>query len=116
MEAYGTLNGHIFQSQSLLFSLEVGIWLPIGCSCSCSYYAYESRGFLEVCAEILFMNGTDMTTANYTVTLSADSMSASSSAQSMCNFKYTINKQVYYLRPAGKGELDPVLGYFSRIS
>ena len=64
------------------FSLEVGIWLPAGYSC-CSYYAYESDGFLEVCAEILFINETGITTTNYTVTLYADSTFTSYSAQSM---------------------------------
>ena len=54
---------------------ETLIWFHSGCSCY--YEVNEQTGSLEVCAEILFINGTASTTSDYTVTISADNTSAS---------------------------------------
>lgn len=46
--------------------------LQNACGGDCSYRVDEESGSLTVCAEILFINGTALTTANYTVSISTD--------------------------------------------
>ena len=58
---------------------EVLVWFDAGCSCS--YSVNEQSGSLEVCARILFINGTELTTSDYTVTISADTTSASAQSK-----------------------------------
>ena len=41
----------------------------------------EQSGSLQVCAEILFINGTRLTTSDYSVTLSADNSSATANSK-----------------------------------
>lgn len=55
-----------------LFILDVLVALQSACGGNCSYGVAEEAGPLTVCAEILFINGTALTTANYTVTISID--------------------------------------------
>ena len=53
---------------------EVLIWLTVGCGCS--YSVHEQSGSLEVCAEILFINGTATTISDYNVSMSTAQSSA----------------------------------------
>ena len=66
--------------------------LQYACSSDCSYPVNEESGPLRVCAEILFINGTTSTTANYTVIISTDDATADGniSAQSKLSDKYTV--------------------------
>ena len=57
------------------------VWFDVGCSCS--YGVNEQSGSLEVCAQILFINGTELTISDYTVTISADTTSASAQSELM---------------------------------
>ena len=63
------------------FNAEVMVWFDVGCSCS--YDVSEQSGSLEVCAQILFINGTELTISDYTVTISADTTSASAQSEIM---------------------------------
>ena len=40
----------------------------------CTFYVSESTGSLQVCAEIMFINGTALTTTNYTVVMHTDGL------------------------------------------
>ena len=63
---------HVLHAETL-------IWFHSGCSC---YYGVnEQTGSVEVCAEILFINGTASTTSDYHVTISADNTSASAQCE-----------------------------------
>ena len=53
--------------------------LQNGC---CGYGVNEEEGSLTVCAEILFINGTASTDANYTVIISEDPGDASAQSKS----------------------------------
>ena len=56
---------------------EVVIWFDS--RCGCSYSSNEGNGpQVQVCAEIQFINGTELTTSNYTVTISPVDDSAQS--------------------------------------
>jgi hypothetical protein len=46
--------------------------LQNACGGGCSSPVDEESGALTVCAEILFINGTSLTTDNYTVIISTD--------------------------------------------
>ena len=64
---------HVYSSFVLLLILpaEVLVWFDAGCSCSYSFY--EEDGAPEVCAQILFVGGTEsVTTSDYNVTVSSD--------------------------------------------
>ena len=48
-------------------------------ACGCSYTVHEQTRFVQVCAEIIFINGTMETVRDYNVTISTDGSSASAS-------------------------------------
>lgn len=50
------------------------IWFHAGCGCS--YGRNEQSGPQEVCAEIQIINGTELTTSDYTVTVTAENSTA----------------------------------------
>ena len=52
------------------------MWLHA--ECDCSYSVNEQSGSLEVCVEILFINGTATTISDYNVTMSTVQGSATS--------------------------------------
>ena len=54
-----------------IFQTEAEIWLHSGCHCC--YSTSEQVGFVQVCAEINYINGTANTTSDYIVTISDDS-------------------------------------------
>ena len=62
-----------------LFYAEALVWFDAGCSCS--YTLSEEGGTRQVCAEILFINGTELTTSEYSVTLSPDTSSATADSK-----------------------------------
>ena len=59
------------------------VWFPPtsstnGLDCICRTFSVsESSGSLRVCAEILFINGTALTTTNYTVNMHTNGLSGS---------------------------------------
>lgn len=53
-------------------NIDVLVALQNACGGACSSRVAEESGPLTVCAEILFINGTALTTANYTVIISAE--------------------------------------------
>ena len=57
------------------------MWFHAGCSCSYSVREEIQSGSLQVCAEILFINGTELTTSDYSVTLSPDTSSATADSK-----------------------------------
>jgi hypothetical protein len=56
------------------------VWFDAGCSCS---YSFSEEGGLtrQVCAQILFVGGTELTTSDYNVTVSPDSLSATANSK-----------------------------------
>ena len=62
-----------------LFYAEALVWFDAGCSCT--YHLNEESGTQQVCAEILFINGTELTTSEYSVTLSLDTLSATADSK-----------------------------------
>ena len=70
---------HITSYNIIPFNAETLVWFDAGCSCS--YSVSEQSGSLQVCAEILFINGTNLTTSDYSVTLSADNSSATANSK-----------------------------------
>jgi hypothetical protein len=57
----------------LLLIIDVLIALQNACGDGWYFYVNEGTGSLTVCAEILFINGTALTTANYTVIVDSSS-------------------------------------------
>ena len=55
------------------------MWFDAGCSCH--YTPNEEDGTRQVCAEILFINGTELTTSEYSVTLSPDTSFATADSK-----------------------------------
>ena len=70
-----TLLNYVKNSFSTLTS-EVLMWLHA--ECGCSYSVHEQSGFLEVCAEIMFICDTATTNTTYNVTISTVEDSATS--------------------------------------
>lgn len=60
---------------------EIVVWFPPtsspnGLNCVCrTIPVSESTGSIQVCPEILFINGTNLTTTNYTVTMHTNGLS-----------------------------------------
>lgn len=68
------------------------VWFPPvssanGLDCNCrTFTVSESTGSLEICAEILFINGTTLTTTNYTVTMHTNGLSGSARSKFVTSF------------------------------
>ena len=71
------------------------VWFPpisstSGLDCNCRTFSVsESTGSFEICAEILFINGTALTTTNYTVTVHTNGLIGSARSKLVC-FKYLL--------------------------
>ena len=66
------------------------MWFPPtssndGLNCICHTFSVsESTGSFQICPEILFVNGTSLTTTNYTVTMHTNGLSGT--ARSKLNY------------------------------
>ena len=71
----------VFTYIFFLFYADILVWFDAGCSCD--YSLHEEGGTRQVCVQLLFVGGTELTTSDYNVTVSPDTSSSTANSKSI---------------------------------